>query len=176
MGVSYGALSINIVFRSEDGGLTWNNALPRLYSRYVARYESGRDFLKGELQGQLSGLAVMPGDAKELLAATAKGVMLSKDGGENWVPSNEGLGIPIARSIFAPVGSTVYAGTPGGLYRSADRGRTWQDANLVLIFRSNIRREVGAADFLDAYWMGRFHNFITEEQARDDPSKWDISI
>jgi len=176
VGVSYGALSINIVFRSEDGGLTWNNALPRLYSRYVARYESGRDFLKGELQGQLSGLAVMPGDAKELLAATAKGVMLSKDGGENWVPSNEGLGIPIARSIFAPVGSTVYAGTPGGLYRSADRGRTWQDANLVLIFRSNIRREVGAADFLDAYWMGRFHNFITEEQARDDPSKWDISI
>jgi hypothetical protein len=46
----------------------------------------------------------------------------------------------------------------------------------VLTFRSNIRREVGAADFLDAYWMARYHDFLTEEQAREDPSNWDLSI
>ncbi len=175
--VSYEGLSLNIVFRSEDAGLTWNNSLPRLYSRYVARYESGQDFLKGELQGELCGMAVLPGKEKELLAATTKGIMLSRDGGENWVQSSEGLNIPIARSVFAPVGSPMaYAGTPGGLYSSADGGRTWKDANLVLIFRSNIRREVGAADFLDAYWMARYHDFITEEQAREDPSRWDLNI
>ena len=174
--VSYEVVSLNIVFRSEDCGVTWNNDLPRLYARYVARYQMGLD-LSRELQGELFGLAVPAGKGMPLLAATSKGVMRSEDGGESWIQSNNGLNIPIAKSIFAPPGSgKAYVGTPGGLYQSVDGGRTWQDANLILTFRSNIRREVGAADFLDAYWMARFHGFITEEQASQDSSQWDLKI
>jgi len=35
---------------------------------------------------------------------------------------------------------------------------------------------VGNADFLDAYWMGRYYDFITEEQATQDPSQWDLDV
>ncbi len=173
--VSYEGYGLNIVFRSEDAGATWNNNLPRLYKRYVARYEAGENLLSGELQGDLNGLAAAPGG--QLLAATSKGIMASEDGGETWKKSNLGLNIPIAHSVFAPPGSrAVFAGTPGGLYKSFDLGRTWHDSNLLLIFRSNIRREVGSAGFLDAYWMARYHDFITEDQAEEDPSGWAMDI
>jgi len=172
--VSYESLSLNLVFRSADGGRTWNNDLPRLFKRYVARYEAGLD-LSRELRGELHGLTALGGDA--ILAATSLGVFRSTDGGENWAQSNRGLNIPIARSVFSsPASDRVFVGTPGGLYQSTDGGRTWQDANLILIFRSNIPREVGSAGFLDAYWMGRYHDFITEEEAEEDPFNWDMNI
>jgi len=41
----------------------------------------------------------------------------------------------------------------------------------VLTFQSNSKREVGSADFLDAYWQGRYFNFITEEQAKSQPEE-----
>jgi hypothetical protein len=103
--------------------------------------------------------------------------MLSEDGGENWQVSNSGLQVPVVRSVFAsPESYVAYAGTPGGLYRSIDGGRTWKSSNLILTFRWNIRREVGSAGYLDAYWMARYHDFITEEQAREDPSSWKMDI
>ncbi len=173
--VSYEDLSLNIVFRSEDGGLTWNNDLSRLYRRYVARYEANEGF-PNDLKGDLHGLAVCEQD-DSLVAATSMGVMRSQDGGENWFQWNTGLNIPIARSVFAPRGcSRLYVGTPGGLYHAAQGGEAWTNSNLMLIFRSNIRREIGSADYLDAYWMARYHGFITEEEATMDPSLWDMDV
>jgi hypothetical protein len=174
--VSYEGLALNIVFRSEDGGASWNNGLPRLYTKYVARYQSGWDFAD-DLRGELYGLTVASGPDMPLLAATSMGVMRSEDGGESWSPSNHGLRIPVARSVHVPPGSgSAYAGTPGGLYRSGDGGNTWHDSNLILTFRSNIPREVGAAGFVDAYWMARYHGFISEDQAGQDPTEWDMDI
>jgi len=173
--VRYEKLDLNIVFRTEDGGKSWNNDLPRLYSRYVRRYERGKDVLEGELRGELHSLAAR--SREEILAATDEGVMRSEDGGESWKPSNHGLNIPVARGVFLPLETkTAYAGTPGGLYSSDDGGRTWSHCNLELIFRSNIPREVGSAGYLDAYWMGRYHGFITEEEATEDPANWDMDL
>ena len=175
--VSYEGYEFNIVFRSENGGASWNNDMPRLFSRYITRYEKGTDLLANELTGEMSGLVVPLGKGMPLLAATSRGIMLSEDGGENWRISNDGLQIPIARSVFAPNESyVVYAGTPGGLYRSIDGGKIWKSSNLILNFRGNIRREVGSAGYLDAYWMARYHDFITEEQAQEDPSGWDMGV
>jgi len=175
--VSYEGYEFNIVFRSEDGGASWNNDLPRLYRRYVARYEKGNGILESELVGELYGLAAPLGRGSPLLAATSAGIMLSEDGGENWQVSNSGLQVPVVRSVFAsPESYVAYAGTPGGLYRSIDGGRTWKSSNLILTFRWNIRREVGSAGYLDAYWMARYHGFITEEQSREDPSSWKMDI
>jgi hypothetical protein len=51
---------------------------------------------------------------------------------------------------------TVIASGPGGCYQSAD-GKDWTELKL---WREN---ETGAADFLHAYWMGRYYGFIQRE-------------
>ncbi len=173
--VAYEGLSLNLVFRSDDGGMSWNNKLPRLYQRYVARYEAGEDLTKGELIGDLLGLALHEPSGC-LVAATSQGMMRSEDGGESWVPADAGLSIPRPKNVIGTRNGELFCGTPAGLYRSYDAGKTWESAHLVLIFRKNIPREVGNADFLDAYWMGRYYDFITEEQATQDPSQWDLDV
>jgi hypothetical protein len=47
----------------------------------------------------------------------------------------------------------VIAAGPGGAYTSAD-GKTW---NPLRLWRES---ETGAADFLHAYWMGRYYHYI----------------
>ena len=87
--------------------------------------------------------------------------------------ANNGLEIPRAHTIFAPPNSQkIYVGTPAGLFESSDSGGHWKNSNLVLIFQSNTRREVGSADYLDAYWRGRYFGFIADEQAKADPAEW----
>ncbi len=161
--VSYEGFLLNLVFRSEDGGVSWNNNLSRLYQRYSARYQAGEDLTRGELVGDLLDLDLHepPGN---LVAATSMGMMRSEDGGENWVAADAGLSIPRPRTVISTNPGQIFSGSPGGFYRSLDGGRSWGSANLVLIFRKNIPREVGSAGFLDAYCMGRYHNLITEEQ------------
>jgi hypothetical protein len=92
---------------------------------------------------------------------------------ETWNQMNNGLDIPLAHTVFAPAaGTKIYAGTPAGLFESADGGETWTDANLCLQFDSNTKRELGNPDFLDAYYRGRYFGFITDEQAKAEPEKW----
>jgi photosystem II stability/assembly factor-like uncharacterized protein len=105
-----------------------------------------------------------------LYCATLKGIFISEDGGDTWAKANAGLRIERASRVFAPPEvSTIYASTPGGLFESRDNGKTWQEGNLTLNSRSNALSETGSADFLDAYWLARYHNFITEEQANAVP-------
>jgi photosystem II stability/assembly factor-like uncharacterized protein len=79
-------------------------------------------------------LAILP-DATErgrILASvyhdgTGGSVFLSRDGGENWLPSSRGLG---TRDVFAfyqmpDDSNTLYAGTNTGVFRSKDRGESW---------------------------------------------------
>ena len=80
--------------------------------------------------------------------------------------SEEGFNIPLVRSLFVSRYSDwLFAGTPGGLYISKDRGETWQDGNLWLQFDKNTRRELGGASFIDAYWRARYYGFIDDETA-----------
>ena len=58
---------------------------------------------------------------------TGGSVFLSRDGGENWLPSSRGLG---TRDVFAfyqmpDDTNTIYAGTNTGVFRSNDRGESW---------------------------------------------------
>lgn len=49
----------------------------------------------------------------------------------------------------------LVAGGPGGCYRTTD-GKNWEEMKL---WRED---ETGAADFLHAYWMGRYYGFVGE--------------
>lgn len=89
---------------SEDGGRSWGPVA----------------------QAAVMGLAINPADP-ETIVAGGPGILLSTDGGRNWsqvLPLEQGGG-PVAWSASDPdVGYAV--GFDRMLYRTADRGRSWQ--------------------------------------------------
>ncbi len=102
-----------------------------------------------------------------IYADTNHGVFVSRDGGMSWrttsdkprftdqesdLPTNlEGWRIPVATwKITTSRG--VMAGGPGGAYLSKDGH--WSELKL---WRED---ETGAADYLHAYWMGRYYRLV----------------
>jgi len=110
-----------------------------------------------------------------IYVATDTSFYASRDDGRSWQEVKDGLDIPKVRTIFAPAaGDVIYAGTPAGLYR-LKRGQTrWQFANLRLQFEKNKRVDLGGAAYLDAYWRGRYFGLISDQQAAEAPSRWNI--
>ncbi len=107
-----------LVFRSTDGGIHWS-----------------RPQHPGTRSGSIEGTVIaFTGVARThtLLLSDLNRVYRSTDGGATWNRSNAGLpeGKDIATKtvwtlLASPDRSTVYAGTEGGVYASADDGRTW---------------------------------------------------
>lgn len=111
------------IYKSEDGGLTW---------RRIDGGQLPSDAVVNDIE-------VKPDDSSVILVATNKGVFRSDDGGNTWKPSNEGLPNLFVQEIaFAPsrpnrvyltLLTTAREGEAwnGGVYRSDDGGKTWQD-------------------------------------------------
>jgi photosystem II stability/assembly factor-like uncharacterized protein len=100
------------IWRSSDGGETWQRVRHGLYSESAVR-----------------ALAVHPRDARILYCGADSGIYRSEDGGEHWErldsPMNE---IPIWALAIDPIEpDTIFAGTrPGALFRSQDGGQHWE--------------------------------------------------
>ena len=114
------------VFRSADGGSTWE---PRLEGLPFDEFHGGRERLY-----RIEDLVIDPSAPEVLYAAIAEsvqnpgGVYRSTDGGASWAPAHEGLSFPgpIWDLAFDPSDSAVlYAATPRGVSRSTDRGAHW---------------------------------------------------
>lgn len=102
------------VFKSTDGGSTWQRALNGLPKRGIYA------------------LAVSPAYAQDqtLFAGMWEGgVYKSTDGGANWVNASTGLQSnrvwALALSPNFPQDQTLFAGTEVGPHRSTDGGQTW---------------------------------------------------
>jgi hypothetical protein len=94
------------------------------------------------------------------------GVAVTEDAGHSWRVSRDGLDIPQVHSIWTPRHAPlVMVGTPAGAYISTDTGQTWNDTSLILQEDGAIRSEIGGIGYLTAYWMGRYHGFISEDEA-----------
>jgi len=100
------------VFLTEDFGLSWKRA-------------------RQAPAGPVLDLAVSPGDAGRLLAATAAGAYLSTDAGETWARV---CTVPGLRQVeFHPAGAdTMAAAGRHGVALSTDAGATWQDLSAGL--------------------------------------------
>ncbi len=149
------ALSYRGLFRSGDGGLSWGR-IPtrhRYYSQLlrdpaggvlVAAVDSSSvnapdELIRVSYDGsvvQTIGSGPFYGsipvgillDNGDLLAAAVERnetIMRSADSGRTWV-SSSGIRAAVSDFCQCPDG-TVLAATHGGLYRSDDRGRTWED-------------------------------------------------
>ena len=96
------------------------------------------------------------------------GVAVTHDAGQNWAVGNTGLDIPRPQSLWVPRhGKSLMTGTPAGMYLSEDQAASWHDTPLILQHQGAFREEISGAGYMTAYWMGRYHGFITEQQARE---------
>ena len=128
------------VFLSRDGGMSWRPApqgeeikFPALNFTQWTRAFEGR-LCRVNAEGQLE---------------------TSPDPSQRGVPSMKGWRIPRASSFFVTQHGIIASG-PGGCYQSSD-GKDWTELKL---WRES---ETGAADFLHAYWMGRYYGFVKSE-------------
>ncbi len=105
------------VFKSTDGGTTWQPANSGIGNPGV------------------SSLAIDSNTPSTLYAGThGGGVYKSTDSGETWQPANEGLPVGVHNSALALVidplkPGTVYAATNKGVYKSTEGGASWQPVN-----------------------------------------------
>jgi hypothetical protein len=120
---------------TRDGGLSWHSG----------DGESVPTFRKPDF------LAWQKGAGFELRIDSGNR-LLRRSGAGDGEPAMTGWRIPRATSVFMTPHGVIAAG-PGGAYTSAD-GKTW---NPLRLWRES---ETGAADFLHAYWMGRYYHYI----------------
>ncbi len=126
------------VFISRDGGWSWRPAPPDAERPAFPKSNYGTWL---DVGGKIS------------VRINDKGALeRSADGGRTVEPAMKGWRIPLARSVFRTAWGLVASG-PGGAYQSAD-GQTWKELALWP------ELETGAADYLHAYWMGRYYGFV----------------
>ncbi len=167
------------VYRTMDGGKSWQKAIAGLMGASAQNLIASeqRSYVvwaqtdKGVLVTRDGGLSwrTADEDAPTLTApnfnnwlklsesiwlrVNAKGELeRSTDDGKTAQAAMNGWRIPRAQSVLR-IPRGVVASGPGGTYESPN-GETWSELKL---WRED---ETGAADFLHAYWMGRYYGFV----------------
>ncbi|MBI2837404.1 MAG: hypothetical protein HYX75_03770 [Acidobacteria bacterium] len=97
--------TLRAVYRSADGGRTWK-----------VNKGCGWGFC----------VAIDPADSNIIYVGATNKISRSTDGGVNWAPY-EGVFGGIGDIVIS--GSSILAGSSGGMYRSTDRGGTWAGTN-----------------------------------------------
>lgn len=163
-----------IAFSCDDPLVAWfSDATGRAYMTRDGM-KTWRDISWGLEGARVRNLVSSPARTFVLFADTDRGVMVTRDGGMSWrsvdsvenpefpvvarqpssqdVGAMEGWRIPVASWVLAASRGT-FAGGPGGAYQTSD-GKHWSELKL---WRED---ETGAADYLHAYWMGRYYGFV----------------
>lgn len=145
----YAGLDGGGVYKSTDGGVSWNAARSGIEGLNVyalamdplsgsAVYAGTNNGLYRTFDGGASWHPANPGNADFILAlaasgsniyaATAGGVFRSGDGGASW-SSVTSLGGTIVQALALNAAGNVFAGTTGGIFESIDGGATWTPRN-----------------------------------------------
>ncbi|MFN2526778.1 MAG: MoaD/ThiS family protein [Actinomycetota bacterium] len=136
-GVLWAGIAPAALFRSEDGGRSWDLNRPLWDVPGREKWEGGAGGLC------LHSICPWPGDPDRMaIGISAAGVWLTEDGGSSWHQAVKGLApryVPedareantsfcvhnLHRSPVEP--ATLYMQFHGGVYRSEDAGETWID-------------------------------------------------
>jgi photosystem II stability/assembly factor-like uncharacterized protein len=135
-GNAYVAIEPGDLYRSTDGGETWELLVRNLTSGI--ELQDSDPALSGPV---LTSLAVDPQNPDRLYAGfTRGGVMVSEDGGASWQASSSGM-VPEASIMDlvtdrANPGVVYAAALDSGVYRSTDGGETWLAINDGLLTRA----------------------------------------
>jgi hypothetical protein len=159
----------SIQFSCDDPRVAWFSDANG--HAYVTRdsMKSWTDVSWGLLGAKVQRLAASKERTFQIFAATDRGVFMSRDGGMSWrasendtpqftspesdLPKNlTGWRIPRATWKITTTRGVI-AGGPGGAYVTTD-GQQWTELHL---WRDD---ETGPADYLHAYWMGRYYHLV----------------
>lgn len=115
---------------SWDGGLTWTHPASATPPRVLNRPTSPRPVCPGLRRRQPSafGIAIRPGDPREVLVGTNCGIARSTDSGHTWKVSDPFPNDGVLKSVWDVValpGGLTYACGEEGVFRSQD-GRAWE--------------------------------------------------
>lgn len=146
------------VFRSDDGGITWEPKNEGVRCMSPDREFPGIGFC-------VHGLALDPERPDTLYRQDHSGMYVSRDGGDSWVRNENGLpswfGFPVATdrrgsAIYSfPLESDEYRVPVGGrcrVYRSRDKGESWEALENGLpqgFYYGSVLRGAMAVDGLD---------------------------
>lgn len=143
----------NIVFKSTDGGQTWHGISET--SPEIERLRSGSNIVKSEgviiATGQKGirrstdngenwewvisegGVGIVVEQIKGGFAAITynttsktRRVRTSYDGGKTWQPIDADLPATPSIASIIQIGENFFCGHPAGIFRSADKGKTWK--------------------------------------------------
>jgi hypothetical protein len=164
-----------LVSVSDDGGATWSPVLRELKPLFDWHLGVGnvrltgaqlKDHLDRLCEVPIADLRVDPADPDVWYGLMETGVAVTRDAGDTWTVSREGLDIPRVHALWTPRhAAAAMVGTPSGMYVTNDKGATWTDTSLILQDEGALRAEIGGIGYLTAYWMGRYHGFISDEEA-----------
>lgn len=121
------------VYRSEDGGLTF---LPRCNAPNILGYSELGDDDAGQAWYDLA-IAVSPNNANEVFVGGVN-VWKSMDGGQNftvntmWYTGSPYTYIHCDIHSLNFYGDTLYCGSDGGIFYTADHGNSWLDISTGL--------------------------------------------
>lgn len=172
------AFNGNIVIVSEDEGNTWTPVvkdLDMLY-KWMVHAKDGISIPTDELMRlvdklrelQINDLIVDKNNPDTWYGMVETGVAVTHDAGKTWETSNKGLYIPRVHSIFnSRHGDNIYVGTPAGMFVSHDGCKSWNGTSLILQDVGALRAEIGGVGYLEAYWLGRYHDFINDTEANE---------
>lgn len=173
-GTIFAALEVNGVMRTSDGGESWSDCSadlirlaqqPHLKSKIVSD-----TFNEGMLDGHA--IAISPADPDKVILAVRMGLFETGDGGQTWRDMEVGRFSPTTygRDIrVSPTdGSTLYAALSvaasskdGGVYRSTDKGATWQRFDKVQVHGTIMSVALHQTDpdqvYLGARYDGEIH-------------------
>ena len=123
-----------VLFRSDDGGATWQ------VNEGLLRHPTREQWNPGAGGMCCHSIQLDPAESDRLyIGISAAGVFRSEDGGESWTPANEGTAADFMPDPYPVVGQCVHKvllhpGRPErlwqqnhcGVYRTDDRGEHWE--------------------------------------------------
>jgi photosystem II stability/assembly factor-like uncharacterized protein len=145
-GTIFAALEVGGVMRTTDGGETWKDCsddlvrlakLPHLKSKIASD-----SFEEGMLDGHA--IAINPADPDAVIVAVRMGLFRTADDGNSWQdmevgrfsPTTYGRDIQASRAepgtLYSAL-SVAAASKDGAVYRSKDKGQTWQRFDKVQV-------------------------------------------
>lgn len=160
----------SIQFACDDAQVAWfSDSTGRAYMTRDGM-RTWTDVSVGLMGAKVKRLAASKSRTFVVWAETDRGIAITRDGGMSWRSSEDkpvfdlplshnpqpptGWRIPLATWTFQTTHGT-FAGGPGGAYSTTD-GAHWTEVKLWP------ETETGAADFLHAYWMGRYYKFCND--------------